>query len=96
MKLLYCLQCLDVVALRRQTRECACRESAGRYEADDITAAVTGPCVVLGIDSHVLERAVRDQRRDGGEIRAFLVGSTSDRVVRVATLRNIQQLRRGR
>lgn len=96
MKLLYCLECLDVVALRGMVRHCSCLQSAGRYESDDLAVTVAGPCVVLGVDSARLERAIREHRVAGAAIEAHLVGNSSERVLRVARghMRHLQPLRR--
>ena len=82
MKLLYCLECLAVMSLRSEIRTCDCKLSAGFYASDDITAHLAGPCVCLGLDTAILERAVRDRRPGGQDVRAFLVGTTTARVVR--------------
>ena len=46
MKLLICIECRDVLALRRERRTCACGRSAGRY-IDRLTAEISGPSLAL-------------------------------------------------
>jgi hypothetical protein len=47
MKLVHCLLCGDIVALRPRERSCECGASSGRY-VDHIWVEVIGPCRVLG------------------------------------------------
>lgn len=82
MKILLCLECMDLVALRRVRRSCACGLSAGFYGPDNLTAHIAGPAVCLGVDNESLERAIWDKAELGGDVWAFLIGRTSDRVVR--------------
>lgn len=46
MKLLFCTECRDVLALRRERRTCACGRSAGRY-VDRLNAEISGPSLAL-------------------------------------------------
>ena len=46
MKLLICVECRDVLALRRERRTCACGRSAGRY-VDRLNAEISGPSLAL-------------------------------------------------
>lgn len=54
MKLIYCRDCQDVVALSQKTRRCDCERSGGRYNDDGDTILIYGPCVVYGLDNRVL------------------------------------------
>lgn len=48
MKLIYCIECGDVVALRLESRKCFCGKSSGQYEDDRLNATYTGPAIPLG------------------------------------------------
>ena len=60
MKLLFCPQCGDVVALRSDSRTCTCGASAGHY-IHSVVAEVRGPCLVLSFPDHEFVAAVRAQ-----------------------------------
>lgn len=57
MKLLFCKQCQDIVALRRVHRACECGESGGKYLDDGLHAVVDGPCHLIGFANSTLQRA---------------------------------------
>lgn len=59
MKLLHCLACGDILALRSQERSCECRQSTGRY-TDHIHAEYRGPSRVLGMLNREIARSVHD------------------------------------
>jgi hypothetical protein len=52
-KLLHCLKCGDIVALRSKLRRCECGASKGKY-VDERNAEYEGPARVLGIDNNDL------------------------------------------
>ena len=55
MKLIYCIECHDVVRLiHTKWRKCECKKSGGQYNSDLITATVGGTCRVLGIPNPYL------------------------------------------
>lgn len=57
MKLLNCLRCGDILALRvRKPRTCDCGESSGQY-IDKIKVEYEGPARVLGINNYDLAAA---------------------------------------
>lgn len=59
MKLLYCSQCFDVVALRPELeRVCACGRCRGRYFEDELHAWISGPAIPLGFANTSLTSAL--------------------------------------
>ena len=75
MKLIYCTECHDVVALDTELRGCKCGACCGFY-VNDLVAEVAGPCVVLGFDNRSLVYAVHrhnDRAPMGFEFTAFAV-----------------------
>lgn len=56
MKLLNCLRCGDIIALRGKVRTCECGASKGRY-VDNINAEYEGPSRLIGINNHDLNAA---------------------------------------
>lgn len=59
MKLLHCVACGDVFALRREDRTCECGQSVGRY-TDNVHAEYRGPARVLGMRNQEIHRSLRD------------------------------------
>jgi hypothetical protein len=51
MKLLNCLKCHDIIALKMSIRRCLCLKSAGYYQPDGIRAIISGPCRAIGINN---------------------------------------------
>ena len=50
MKLIYCMNCKDVVKLAKDKwRKCECGNSGGQYNSDNLTATIGGLVKVLGI-----------------------------------------------
>lgn len=60
MKLIFCLECGDVVRLRRESRLCQCRSSGGQY-INELDAEIWGKCVPLGFDNSSLAIALNSQ-----------------------------------
>ncbi len=93
MKLIFCLKCNDLVALRREPRACQCGESGGVY-VDRSVAEISGPCIPIGIHNKELLSAIKDQFEYGdlkeqfrGEplgrnIAAWVIPTASSRIVR--------------
>lgn len=65
MKLLVCRECLALVKLRSHPETCPCGRSGGTYLADDVRAAVWGPCEVLAIDNDEFRTAVLARKGSG-------------------------------
>jgi len=59
MKLIKCLDCGDMVALRPWFKECKCGSSAGFY-LEDKTIAVSGNCKILGVPNDCMFEIPRD------------------------------------
>lgn len=75
MKLIYCLECGDVVALRTARRSCLCGQSSGYYTTW-IDAVVTGPCTPLGFDNRSFTKALKKPNGKaplGMEFTAFVI-----------------------
>lgn len=65
MKLLLCIKCSDVVALRSsQERTCECGLCGGKY-VDDLNAEYWGPAYLLGFANSSLVSALRLQIAEG-------------------------------
>ena len=65
MKLIYCLECSDVVRLiHTKWRMCECELSGGQYNDDLITATVGGTCRILGIPNPFLKEEISYYIRD--------------------------------
>lgn len=65
MKLIYCMQCNDVVKLRGKERTCYCGASGGRY-LDELKAEFFGPCVPLGFANTSFAIALKNQPEGPG------------------------------
>lgn len=66
MKLLYCLDCQDVLKIINELqRTCKCGACTGILAADELTATVTGPCQVLGVGSRSVALAAIKQTQIG-------------------------------
>lgn len=67
MKLLHCLDCHDVVALRTDgERACACGGARGRY-VDDLVAEFSGRAVLLGFANRTLVHALQAHEQEPNE-----------------------------
>lgn len=65
MKLIWCRNCGDIVALRvGKPRRCECGASSGQY-IDEINAAISGPCRPLGVANSTLALALVEQKLHG-------------------------------
>lgn len=66
MKLLYCLDCQDVLKIINEvSRTCRCGASQGVLDNDELTATVKGPCQVLGLGSRSVREAALTQTKEG-------------------------------
>jgi len=82
MKLIYCTECGDVVALRRQERSCICGKSKGAYCPDGLHATINGPAIPLGFANPSFIQALRNQPETGigKEFTAFVIQKICDTV----------------
>lgn len=62
MKLIICVECNDVVALRRTMRRCECGKTYGRYRSDGLTAEVSENAVSLAIGNGAIVSAIANLR----------------------------------
>lgn len=60
MKILFCTNCWDVLALRAQPRNCLCGKSVDRLNVE-----ISGPCFVRAFLNGNFSEVVRQQMRDG-------------------------------
>lgn len=69
MKLLFCEECRDTVAMTHDniTRSCKCGKVAGKYLKDKLTAVVTKDSVVFGIDNNSFLNALHTVKKVLGE-----------------------------
>ena len=63
MKLIFCPECADVVALHREPRTCRCGRSSGHYKQNGWHAVVTGLAVPLGFANASFVEAIRTPDR---------------------------------
>jgi len=70
MKLIYCPECRDVVALIFEERRCLCGRSFGFYKPDCINAVTGGEAIAIGFDNHSFEEAL-SSRLEFGDVREF-------------------------
>jgi hypothetical protein len=67
MKLLFCLDCFDIVKLIHTERTCSCGKSKGMY-IDNINAIYSGNAKLLGFSNTSFTNAVKEQnKRDSNE-----------------------------
>lgn len=53
MKLLYCVNCGDIIVPHQsKMKVCDCGETAGKYLEDKVTTVITKNCLVFGIDNN--------------------------------------------
>lgn len=75
MKLIFCKECRDVVALKENIdRTCECGKSGGRY-VDDLNAEIWGPCLKLGFSNHSFSAAIIAQRLSGDSTEKMAYGT---------------------
>jgi hypothetical protein len=74
MKLIYCINCHDVIALYAKKRKCICGLSWGHY-VDNINAVISGPVIPLGFENTSFMEALQNQPKKGMgvEFRAFVI-----------------------
>lgn len=74
MKLIVCLECSDIVKLRKVWRTCHCGRSRGVYK-NEKDATVSGPCVPLGILNRSFRTAIVNRPDEGLGVRfdAFVI-----------------------
>lgn len=75
MKLMFCTECHDVVALRHAERTCECGKCKGRYLDDGLHAVVEGPVIPLGYANRTFVFALKNQPEEGmgKEFTAFVI-----------------------
>jgi hypothetical protein len=72
MKLLFCLDCCDIVKLIHTERTCSCGKSKGMY-IDNINATYSGNAKLLGFNNTSFAIAVREQnKRDESRLKSSL------------------------
>jgi len=74
MKLLYCMECGDIVRVYSDWRQCHCRKTKARY-TDDRNAVIEGPGRMLGCDTERFYRAVQSARSGCGHIEPWPQGT---------------------
>lgn len=84
MKLIYCPNCGDIVALKKRHRQCYCGASGGYY-VDFINAKIEGEAIPIGIEIFSFIKALANQPKegDGKEFTAFVIPKNCDHVERV-------------
>lgn len=60
MKLVKCMKCSDGFFLYFDERRCLCGATRGAYEANGVTAWISGPAVSLAIGNGSFHRAVQE------------------------------------
>ncbi len=76
MKLLFCMECGDVVRLFPEQRSCKCGKSWGMYEDDNATTVQTTHSISLGIHNQDFHQAVDAYLRDPGHFSPMLTMRT--------------------
>jgi hypothetical protein len=90
MKLLFCLDCYDIVKLLNTERICSCGKSKGMY-IDKLNATYSGNAKLLGFSNTSFSNAVREQiyrdnknfkltYLDGAEFTAFIIPESSSSI----------------
>ena len=84
MKLLYCLECHDVVRLFRNSRSCECGATGGQY-VDDNNAEVFGEGIPFAIATDEFDAAIAGRTEDwpGVWFRGFVIPFTAKTIVKV-------------
>lgn len=66
MKLVYCLECNDMVRLTKDERTCECGRSGGQYEPDGLNATFFGEnSVPVGFTNSSFRAAIRNRPHSG-------------------------------
>lgn len=81
MKLLYCLDCNDVVRLIDIDRKCECGSSGGKY-TDESAAVIYGHAVPFGIMNNEFLSAALEGTENwpGAWFRGFVIPSNSENI----------------
>ena len=89
MKLIYCLECRDVVALKMLERSCLCGKSRGAYGTDGLHAWISGPVIPLGFANPSFRRALQNQPETGlgKDFTAFVIQRKCDTIKKIKTPR---------
>lgn len=94
MKLIICLECMDVFNLTKDTKTCGCGESSGKY-IDDLNAEIKGNCKGIGFANSKFQNAYHMQKMEdeaqkgkpscceGVEFTAFFIPETASSIKRV-------------
>lgn len=69
MKLLFCLDCMDLFNLRKEPKTCGCGKTTGHY-INDVDAEYSGNAQILGIGNTGFTEAIRVQFLENKEKRA--------------------------
>ena len=80
MKLLYCVECQDVIRLVKEERKCSCGKVSGKY-LDKLHAEYSGEeAVPIGFDNSSLIKAIQSQPDTGRGRRfdAFVIAKDCD------------------
>ena len=84
MKLLFCPECQDVIALTPVERTCKCGSSYGSYRQDKRVVDVYGEALVIVIDSLQLERTLKEQLKMSNQnltLAAWIMSEPAENVV---------------
>ena len=58
MKVIWCINCQDMIKIRRERRTCACGKSSCQLIDDDLLKAeISGPCLPIAISNQSLNMA---------------------------------------
>lgn len=81
MKLLLCIECMDLVYLAMKKRSCECGQTSGMY-TDKKKAVIRGPCIPIGFHTHQFVEAVQNQPEEGIGLRfdAFVIPKNVDNI----------------
>ena len=60
MKLLYCVECQDIVKLQSYKRSCTCGKASGYYHEDGNGATISSNAVVIAFGNNSFEVALRE------------------------------------
>lgn len=64
MKILYCMNCRDIIKLRQKQKECECGHSGGIY-TDNMNIKYWGQAIVIGFDNRSFYNALANQPQEG-------------------------------
>jgi hypothetical protein len=81
-KLIFCTECGDVVALRSEDRTCLCGRSGGVYGPDRLHATIRGAAIPLGFVNASFKAALRNRPETGigAEFTAFVIQRVCDTI----------------